>query len=93
MSVFTNNEFRTIFTQTDPVSTSDEEDFLPEDDDLYEELDFPEWVFKRRTNDWKVSRTQVAIKWHDFIWSKKCLAGPIKTNGRASRNDGSGIDC
>lgn len=36
-------DYRTVHTQTDPVSTSDEEDFLLDDEeDLYEELDLPE---------------------------------------------------
>jgi hypothetical protein len=37
-------DYRTVQTQTDPVSTSDEDDFLldNEEEDLYEELDFSE---------------------------------------------------
>lgn len=81
MSIFANNEFRTICTQTDPVNTSDE------DEDLYEELDFPEWVFLM--GDWKVSRTQLGkLNGMILFWVKNAV--PIKTSGP---DDRFGTDC
>lgn len=67
MSILANNEFRTICTQTDPVSTSDEDDFLLEDEeDLYEELDFPAWVFTI------IKRLQFISSWIKIV-KMKCV--------------------